>query len=63
MRFRPTSLASLLAIALSSLVIGCSNDAPEANVLDPGQKPNMPSGGATGVDGKPKDSAPAKTEG
>lgn len=61
MKSRLTSLASLFAVVLSSMVIGCADGgAPEANVLDPGKKSNTPSGGGTDVKGK--DAAPAKTE-
>jgi len=63
MKSRLTSLASLFAVVLSSMVIGCADGgAPEANVLDPGKKANMPSGGATDVKGKDAAPAPAKTE-
>jgi len=61
MKSRLTSLASVFAVVLSTLVIGCADGgAPEANVLDPGKKSNMPSGGATDL--KAKDATPAKTE-
>jgi hypothetical protein len=61
MNSRLTSFASLVAVVLSTLVIGCADGgAPEANVLDPGKKSNAPSGGGTDV--KAKDGAPAKTE-
>ena len=59
MKSRLTSLASLFAVVLCSMVIGCSDGgAPAANVLDPGEKSNMPAGGATDV--KAKDGAASK---
>ena len=63
MKSRLTSFASLFAVVLSTLVIGCADSgAPEANVLDPGKKSNMPSGGATDLKAKDASPAPAKTE-
>lgn len=54
MRSRVTSFASVFAIVASSFFFGCANDAPEANVLDPGAKQNSPSTGPAGIDGKAK---------
>lgn len=55
MKVRLTSFVSMFAVVLSTLVLGCASDAPEANVLDPGKKANSPSSGAAGVDGKSKE--------
>lgn len=55
MKSRLTKFASLFAFVGCMFVMGCANDAPEANVLDPGAKPNSPSGGPSGLDGKSKD--------
>jgi hypothetical protein len=55
MKSRLTSLTSLFAFVACSFVMGCANDAPEANVLDPGAKPNSPASGPAGLDGKTKE--------
>ncbi len=55
MKSRLTKFASLFAFVACTFVMGCANDAPEANVLDPGAKPNSPASGPAGLDGKTKD--------
>jgi hypothetical protein len=61
MKSRLATLTSVFAFVACSFVTGCANDAPEANVLDPGAKPNSPASGPAGLDGKTKTDS-GKTE-
>jgi len=54
MKSRLATLTTVFAFVACSFVTGCGNDAPEANVLEPGAKPNSPASGPAGLDGKTK---------